>query len=86
MAGGLSGGAQADKIKIARQVPGSLTRSEIVVNLKEIRKGSKEDIYLQANDLVEVPGPTGTRKLLGEIYKSIVPTITRFPVSVIPIR
>lgn len=86
MAGGLSGGAQADKIKIARQVPGSLTRSEIVVNLKEIRRGSKEDIYLQANDLVEVPGPTGTRKLLGEIYKSIVPTITRFPVSVIPIR
>jgi len=84
MAGGLSGGAQSDKIKIARQVPGSLTRTQILVNLKEIQKGSKEDIYLQANDLVEVPGPTGTRKLLGEIYKTIVPTITRLPITFIP--
>ena len=84
MAGGLSGGAQADKIRIARQVPGSLTRSEIVVNLKEIRKGSKEDVYLEPNDLVEIPGPTGTRKLLGEIYRTIVPTITRLPVTFIP--
>ena len=85
MAGGLSSGAQADKIKISRQVPGSLTRSEIVVNLKEIKKGSKEDIYLQANDLVEVPGPTGTRKLLGDIFRTIVPTITRLPLTVVPI-
>ncbi len=84
MAGGLSGGAQADKIKIARQVPGSLTRAEILVNLKDIRKGTKEDIYLQPNDLVEVPGPTGTRKFLGEIYKTIVPTIARLPITYIP--
>lgn len=85
MAGGLAGGAQADKIKIARQVPGSLTRSEIIVNLKEIRKGSKEDVYLEANDLIEVPGPNGTRKLLGDIFRSIIPTITRLPVTVVPI-
>jgi polysaccharide export outer membrane protein len=85
MAGGLADGAQAEKIKIARQVPGSLTRSEILVNLKEIKKGSKEDVYLQANDLVEIPGPNKTRKLLGDIFRSIVPTITRLPVSVVPI-
>jgi polysaccharide export outer membrane protein len=34
MAGGPTSGAQIDKIKIRRQVPGTLAREEIVVNLK----------------------------------------------------
>lgn len=84
MAGGTTSGAQLDKISIRRQIAGSINRSEIVVNLKEINKGTRDDLLLQPNDIITVPGPSGGKKILGDIFRSIIPSITRFPVGIIP--
>jgi len=84
MAGGTTPGAQLDKVSIRRQITGSINRSEMIVNVKEINQGKRDDVLLQPNDIINVPGPSGAKKVLGDIFRSIVPTITRFPVSVIP--
>lgn len=77
MAGGTVSGAQLEKVKISRQIVDSLDKKEIIVNLKEIKKLNKGDILLEANDIIEVPGPSGTRKFLGDLLKTAVPMITR---------
>jgi polysaccharide export outer membrane protein len=84
MAGGLAPGAQTEKVKIRRQKAGSINREEIIVNLKAINKQEADDILLVANDIVEVPGPSGGKKILTDIFKTLVPSITRFPVGIIP--
>lgn len=84
LAGGLTAGARTDKIKIGRQLPGSLVRTEVIVNLKDIRKRGGEEFYLQPNDMVEIPGPSGAKKFLKNIFNTIVPSITRLPITVIP--
>lgn len=79
MAGGFSQGAKTDKIKISRQAPDSLAKTEILVNLKG--KNNQEDILLQANDIIEVPGPkppSGLRRIL----ESIIPAVTRVPILI----
>ena len=82
MAGGPSSGAQLEKVKISRQTPGSLSKKDLFVNLKEIRNGEKEDVLLEPNDIVDVPGPSGTKKLFKDIIRTIVPVFTRVPVIV----
>lgn len=82
MAGGTSDGAQIDKILISRQAVGSLTKTEILVNLKEIKKKNEGDVLLQANDIIEVPGPTGSKKFFRDIFRTIIPSITRFPLPI----
>lgn len=82
MAGGTSDGAQIDKILISRQATGSLTKTEILVNLKEIKKKNEGDVLLQANDIIEVPGPTGTKKLFRDIFRTVIPSLTRFPIPI----
>jgi polysaccharide export outer membrane protein len=82
MAGGVTGGAQIDKIRISRQDPKTLSKTEIIANLKEINKDNQTDILLQPNDIIEVPGPSGTKKFLRELYKTIIPTVTR---GIVPI-
>ena len=84
MAGGVSSGAQMEKIRIKRQIAGSINRDEILVNFKEINQGKRDDVLLQANDIIEVPGPTGAAKIFQELYKTIVPTIASLPIRVIP--
>lgn len=84
MAGGPTAGAQLDKISIRRQITGSINRDELIVNIKEINQGKRDDVLLQPNDIIDVPGPSGTRKILGDIFRTIIPTITRFPVPMIP--
>lgn len=81
MAGGFAPGAQTDKIKISRQSPDNLSKTEILVNLKDNNKRtSQEDIVLQPNDIVDVPGPK--RSILKSIINTIVPAITRVPVGI----
>jgi len=81
MAGGFAPGAQTDKIKISRQSPDNLSKTEILVNLKDNNKRlSQEDIVLQPNDIVDVPGPK--RSVLKSILNTIVPAITRVPVAI----
>jgi polysaccharide export outer membrane protein len=84
MAGGPAAGAQLEKVSIRRQMPGSLNRDEITVNLKEINQRKRDDLLIQANDIIEIPGPSGSKKLIQGIYRSIIPMVTRLPVTVIP--
>lgn len=83
MAGGLSSGAQTEKIRIRRQIAGSINREDMIVNYKEINQGVRDDVLLQANDIVEVPGPTGVKAVFQGILKSIVPMVTQLPTRVI---
>jgi protein involved in polysaccharide export with SLBB domain len=82
LAGGTAPGAQIDKIKISRQMPNSLAKTEFVVNLKDADKRRQDDILLQPNDIVDVPGPSGTRKFLKDIFRTVVPVITRVPIVI----
>lgn len=84
MAGGVTDGAQIKKIKIMRQEEDSLNKTELIVNLKDINQRKAEDVLLQPNDIVEVPGPSGTKKFLRDIFRTIVPVIRR-GVPIIPI-
>ena len=83
IAGGLAPGAQTDKIRIRRQIPGSINREEIIVNLKEINQGIRDDLLLQANDIVDVPGPGGMKKVFQDIINGVVPMVTQLPTRVI---
>lgn len=80
MAGGVASGANIEKIKISRQAADSLSKTEMIVNLKEINKRNRDDVLLQANDIVEIPGPSGTRKFLKDILRTAVPMMTGVPI------
>jgi polysaccharide export outer membrane protein len=82
-AGGLAPGANGEKIRIVRQVNGTTTKTEIIANLKAINQRQKEDILLQANDIVAVPGPSGAKKFLNGLMRTIVPGLTSYPLGVI---
>lgn len=83
MAGGATPGAQLDKVVIRRPIPGSINRTDVFVNVKDIKLGKRDDVLLQPNDIVEVPGPTGAKKVLGDIFKTIIPSITQLPMRVV---
>ena len=80
MAGGVADGAQTDKVKISRQIPGSLNTTAILINLKEVSKTNKGDILLQPNDIVEIPGPK--KNIFKDVLKTIITTGTR---GIVPI-
>lgn len=80
MAGGIAPGAKIERIKISRQLPDSLATTEIIVNLKDINKHLQDDILLQPNDIVDVPGASGTRKFLKDIFRTVIPVVTRVPI------
>lgn len=83
MAGGVTNGAQLDKVVIRRPIPGSINRSAIAVNVKDIRLGKRDDVLLEPNDIVEVTGPTGIKKIFSDIVKTVVPTVTQLPLRVV---
>lgn len=83
MAGGVVPGAQLDKVVIRRPIPDSINRKDMLVNVKEINQGKRDDVLLQPNDIVEVPGATGVKKVLGDIFKTIIPSITQLPMRVV---
>lgn len=83
MAGGLAPDAVSEKIVIRRSVPNSINRNEIIVNLKAINQGKRDDVLLEANDIIDVPGPTGGKKVLKKIMDSIIPSIINLPTRVI---
>jgi polysaccharide export outer membrane protein len=83
MAGGLMSGTQMEKIRISRQMPGTINREEIIVNLKEINLGTRDDFLLQANDIVDVPGPSGIKKVFMDLGRSVLPMVTQLPMRVI---
>lgn len=82
MAGGATDDAQIKKISILRQPADSLSKTEMIVNLKDINERKIEDVLLQPNDIVDVPGPSGTKKFFKDLFRSIVPVFTRAPVLI----
>jgi polysaccharide export outer membrane protein len=82
MAGGTMSDAKKDSIRILRQLPGSPTKTEIVVDLNAISKRKAEDIELKANDIVEVPTSTGKR-LLHSLINAVIPGASGLPLRVI---
>ncbi len=82
-AGGLTSEANSEKIRIVRHVNGSPGKTEIVANLKTINKRQSEDILLQANDVIEVPGPQGAKKFLGGLMRTLVPRMATYPLGII---
>jgi polysaccharide export outer membrane protein len=55
LAQGLSTTAATDRAKILRLVPGTATRTEIPINLKQLMAGKGSDVSLQAEDILFVP-------------------------------
>jgi polysaccharide export outer membrane protein len=82
MAGGVSKEGQQDKVKIIRQAEDG-SKTTMMVNLKEINKGTAQDVALQRNDVVEVGRPGGAKAVLHTLADSIVPMATRLPLRVI---
>ena len=83
MVGGMLPQTDREKIRVLRQVPGTKTTTEILVDLsKPEKKGA--DFLLLGGDIVEVNGKTGFSKVLGDLYKMAIPMATTLPYRVIP--
>jgi len=82
-AGGLAPDANSEKIRIVRHVNGTSAKTQIVANLKTINKRQSEDILLQANDVIEVPGAQGAKKFLGGLMKTLVPRMVSYPLGIV---
>jgi polysaccharide biosynthesis/export protein len=82
MAGGTMTDAKKDRVRILRQTSGSLTKTELIVDLDAISKNKIADVELHANDIVEVPTSSGKRFFRG-LLGAVAPTISR-AVTVVP--
>ena len=80
MSGGLASGANSERVLIRRQIDGSANRAEVIVNLKDINQGKKDDVLLRPNDIIEVAGPGK----LSTFLRTFVPSLTQLPLRVIP--
>ena len=83
MSGGLMPDTKTGRVRIVRQPPGSMAKSEIFVDLKAIDKRQAEDVVLQAGDIVDVP-VSGGKRLLRSLLSAVVPSIAQLPTRVIP--
>jgi polysaccharide export outer membrane protein len=82
MAGGMARDADS-KIRIIRQKPNGGPKTEIAVNLKDVNKGTAEDVLLQSNDVIEVSKQGGAHAVLRGLRDAIVPTAMRLPMRAI---
>ena len=55
MVGGPTPGAKSSDVRIYRTKPGSTDQEVIRVDLSAVKKKQKEDVVLQAYDIIEVP-------------------------------
>lgn len=81
MAGGTAPDSNLDRVRLTRNGAAG-PRGEIIVNLKAISRNEAEDILLQGNDIVEVSSSSG-KKFMRGLINSIIPTMSRLPVTVI---
>lgn len=82
MAGGTTPGASKGSIRILRQLPGSPTKTEIVIDLNAINKRKVADVELRANDIVEVPTSTGKR-IFHTLLSAVAPGASGLPLRVV---
>ena len=83
MAGGVLRDSKTDQVRIVRQLPGTGTKSEIIVNLQAINRKKAEDVMLMPNDIVEVPTSSG-KELLRSLLGAVAPAASQLPIRVIP--
>lgn len=84
MSGGTSPGSDTGKVRILRQPPGSTTKTQITVNLNKIKKNQAEDIALQPNDVVDVPGVGGIKGALTTAINTLIPnTLNTLPYRIL---
>lgn len=83
MAGGTLPDTKKDRIRIVRQTPGTIEKTEIYVDLNAIDKRQAQDVVLIAGDIVNVPVSSG-KQLLKSFLGAIVPSVGQLPVRVVP--
>lgn len=83
MVGGTAPSTRKDRVRIIRQVPGSMSKQEIYVDLRAIEKNRAQDVALLANDVVDVP-ISGVKSVLSSLVGTIAPAVSQLPVRVIP--
>ena len=83
MAGGTLPDTNLDRIRLTRQTPGKLSKTEFIYDLKAINRRQADDVPLQANDIIDVPSST-SKKFVQSLLNSVSPTISRLPMRVIP--
>ena len=83
MAGGVRQDTKKDKVRVVRQEPGSMTKTEIIVDLQAIEKKKAEDLALQPNDIIDVP-TSGSKAFFRSLMGGIVPSVSQLPVRAIP--
>jgi len=79
---GLKSAARRDKIRVLRQMPGSVDRAEFIFDLSQIDKGKVKDPYLEPNDIVAVSQDNAKAILFGlanSIKSSVPSAIYRLP-------
>ncbi len=83
MSGGTLPDTRGEHVRIIRQPPGTIGKTEIFVDLKAIDKHKAEDIVLQAGDIVDVPA-SGPKRLLRSLVGAVIPMVAQLPVRVVP--
>ena len=83
LAGGTALDTQRTKIHIARQIPGSHDKEDIIVDLEAINRRKAPDVLLVANDIVEAPA-AGGKRFWRSLMGGVIPTIASLPIAVIP--
>jgi len=83
MAGGLLSDSDQSKVRVVRRATGSITKTEMLVDLKTINKGTMKDIVLQPNDVIEVSKQGGAKAVLKGIMATIVPTAMSLPTRIV---
>jgi polysaccharide biosynthesis/export protein len=78
MAGGTAPSTKRGKVRIVRQVPGSIGKQEIYVDLSAIEKRKATDVVLLPNDIVDVP-LDGTKSFLRTLMGAVAPAISTVP-------
>ena len=83
MAGGAMPDSKKESIRVLRQLPGSTTKTEIVVDLNAISKRKADDLELMPNDIIEVP-ISGGKRFLRTILSAVAPAVSSLPIRVVP--
>lgn len=83
LAGGTLPDTSTDRIKIVRQTPGATARTELIVDLKQVMKTGAGEVFLEPNDVVEVPKKSGLAMGFKNVLRTMVPTLTNLPLRVI---
>lgn len=71
LAEGLDGTADAKHSKILRLNPDKDQREELPVDVKAMLKGKKQDVALQGNDILFIPGSTGKKAALRAVEAAV---------------